>query len=124
MTEDLKFSFRKVWENDGKLRKGQLFEGHLVKVIDLETVEKIIGWYLDNNGSVTELQEGTLGYGKILCTGVENCPSILITERYVNEWSCDHTFRVINKLSKKLLKEMEKSACSYVTLGLNPKLNK
>ena len=113
--EDLRFSYKKAWEDDGKIRKGNIFSGHLVKVINLETVEKIIKWYMDNGGEVVELSEGCLGYGRIICTGVKDYPSILIKERFLNEWSSDYYFRCINKLSKKLLKEMEKATGYYET---------
>ena len=104
--EDLSFSYRK--EHDWNT-------GKTVKTLDAENIEKIIAWYLDNNGQVIVLEESVIGYGKLLCTGVDGYPSILITERFLNEWSSDHYFRCINKLSKKLLKEMEKATGYYET---------
>lgn len=111
--EDLRFRYRKVWIDDGKKRKGNLFPGHEVRVIDTETIEQIIAWYLDNGGEVLEIEEGSLGYGQILCTGVENTQSMLITEHYQNEWSSYHTFRCMNRMPKKYT---EKVRTYYETL--------
>lgn len=105
--EELRFKYRKIWEDDGKIRKGHLFPGREIKVLEAEDIEKIIAWYLENGGQVLEIAAGCLGYGKILCTGVDGYQSILITEKFQNEWSSIHTFRCMNKVSEKLRKECE-----------------
>lgn len=50
---------------------------------------------------VTTIKEGCLGLGKVIIDGGKNYKSYVITEVFLNEWSCDHKVRAYNKLPKK-----------------------
>lgn len=66
----------------------------------LEAVDRLIDRYIERDGVMVTVEEGTLGYGTTLLTG-ENLKTAVIQERYLNEWSSGHTVRFYNKLPKK-----------------------
>ena len=70
------------------------------------SVKAIIEEYAKRDGSIIELKEGTLGYGLTVCYG-ENLKTCIITEVYLNTWSCGHKVRFYNKMPKKYEKMIE-----------------
>ena len=62
------------------------------------------------------IREGTLGYGKFVLIAPEHpnpekiYMNIVVEEYYVNEWTSAHHVRKCRKLSKQLLKEIQKAS--------------
>lgn len=68
----------------------------------LESCENLIDRYVNQyGGSVSILEEGVLGLGKVLLHDAPGKKAIVIEERYLNPWSSGHTIRKYNKLPKK-----------------------
>lgn len=65
------------------------------------------------------IREGTLGYGKFVLIAPEHpnpekiYMNIVVEEYYVNEWSSGHKLRHCAKLSKALMKEIQKASDEY-----------
>lgn len=72
----------------------------------LKSVENLIERYINKGGEVVTLSCGVLGYGTTLLIG-KGLKTIVITERYVSDWSSTHTIRKYNKTPKKYLKALE-----------------
>lgn len=68
---------------------------------DLKQCEKLIDTYIDMGGSIMQIEDGCLGLGTLLLHDAPGKKSILIKERFLNEWSSTHTIRQYNKLPKK-----------------------
>lgn len=57
-----------------------------------------------------QLNEGSLGVGDwVLVAPTDHQWNFIIREKFVNEWSSAQTIRKCRKLSKAILKEIEKS---------------
>ena len=73
-----------------------------MKLYDLTTCEKLIDTYVYKyHGEVHEINEGTLGLGKLILYNGNGRKSIIIEEVYLNEWSSAHKIRMHNDLPKK-----------------------
>ena len=77
-----------------------------------KTVQKILNQYAELNGVIEELEEGSLGYGLIVChgSGLKTC---VITEKFLNSWTSGHTIRFYNKMPKKYQKMIDNLAASF-----------
>lgn len=68
----------------------------------LKYCENLITRYTDvRKGSVTQLEEGCLGLGKLILHDGYNAKTIIITEFYVSAWSSGHKVIMYNKMPKK-----------------------
>lgn len=65
-------------------------------------VQNLIGRYIDKGGESVTIQEGTLGYGKMILFG-EGLKTAIIEEVSLNEWSSGHKVRFYNKTPAKYL---------------------
>lgn len=74
-----------------------------------EAVQRVLSQYSELNGEIETIQEGSLGYGLIVCygSGLKTC---IIREVYVNEWSSGHTIRFYDKMPKKYQKMIDNLA--------------
>ena len=77
-----------------------------MKHYTLEAVEKLMNQYLEKGGEVITIDEGSLGWGKVVCIA-DGYKNAIITEVFVNEWSSSHTVRFCKKLSDKLQKQID-----------------
>lgn len=74
-----------------------------------EAVQRVLSQYSELNGEIETIQEGSLGYGLIVCfgSGLKTC---IIREVYVNAWSSGHTIRFYDKMPKKYQKMIDNLA--------------
>lgn len=63
-------------------------------------VEQLMDHYFRNGGNAFQVEDGSLGYGKMILAA-PGYKYAIITERYMNEWSSGHTIRLYNKLPEK-----------------------
>jgi hypothetical protein len=68
----------------------------------LSACTEIISRYVKLDGDVTTLEEGVLGLGTVICTGI-GLKTTIIQEIPLNEWSSTHTIRMYNRIPKKYL---------------------
>lgn len=61
---------------------------------------------LKNGFTEHTLQEGLLGWGLTVFTK-PNFKSVVVREKFINEWSSGHTIRKYNKLPKKYASAIE-----------------
>ncbi len=69
-------------------------------------VEKLMNAYAEKGGEITEIEEGSLGYGFMILHG-EGLKTTVVKEVYINEWSSGHTIRKYNKCPEKYRKILE-----------------
>ena len=74
-----------------------------MRLFSLKTVEKLIDNYINKGGTIINIEEGVLGYGKNILVGNE-LKTVIITEVYINEWSSGHTLRFYNNTPNKYKK--------------------
>jgi len=73
-----------------------------MKLYDLTTCEKLINTYINKHkGFLHQINEGTLGLGKLILYGAKGKKSIIIQEIALNQWSSAHKIRMYNDLPKK-----------------------
>lgn len=72
----------------------------------LKAVEALIEKYIQYNGEILTVREGSLGYGVTICYG-HNLKTAIITERYVNEWKSAHTIRMYERMPEKYQRLIE-----------------
>lgn len=71
-------------------------------------VSDLIESYINKGGCMYEISEGTLGYGEIILYDNNNkLKTVIIKERYINEWSSGHSIRMYQKTPKKYQKILE-----------------
>jgi hypothetical protein len=68
----------------------------------LKVVDNLINNYLENNGDILEITEGTLGHGTTICIAFGKKTAV-IQEVFLNSWSSAHTITLYNKLPKKYI---------------------
>ena len=67
-----------------------------------DVVRNLIDEYVSKGGEIIEIEEGVLGYGRLLLHDFKNkLKTIIINEVALNEWSSAHTIRMYNKCPKK-----------------------
>jgi hypothetical protein len=72
------------------------------KTYRLKTCEEVIDIYINKyHGHLHQIQEGSLGLGKLILYGAKGKKSIIIEEIFETHWSCTHKIRMYNKLPKK-----------------------
>jgi len=72
----------------------------------LESVNKLINNYVNKNGEVIEVIQGTLGHGVTICFG-SKLKTTVIKEIFVNSWTSTHSIRMYNKMPKKYEKMID-----------------
>ena len=74
-----------------------------------EAVLKVLNHYNELNGEIETIQEGSLGYGLMVCygSGLKTC---IIREVFLNAWESSHTIRFYNKMPKKYQKMIDNLA--------------
>lgn len=71
-----------------------------------KAVEGLVQRYADRGGEITEIEEGSLGYGFLILHG-EGLKTAVVKEVGLNAWSSAHTIRMYNKCPKKYAKMIE-----------------
>ena len=66
----------------------------------INSIETLIGRYIERGGQVITAIEGSLGYGTTILHG-EGLKTAIIQEHYINEWSSGNTVRMYNKTPAK-----------------------
>ena len=74
-----------------------------MKKYSFNAIDSLISQYINNGGAANTLEEGSLGYGKLLLTG-EGLKTCLVTEKYLNDSSSGHSIRYYNHTPKKYQK--------------------
>lgn len=69
-------------------------------------VERLMRIYNEKGGEITEIEEGTLGYGLLIMHG-DGLKTTVVREVYLNEWSSAHTIRKYKKCPKKYMKMLK-----------------
>ena len=79
-----------------------------MKLYPVETIDNLIRRYCDAGGEIYEMQEGVLGHGDLLLYHpTEKLKTVIVREKYINEWSSGHTVRAYNKMPTKYHKVLE-----------------
>jgi hypothetical protein len=78
----------------------------LPQLYSCSAVEKLINAYVEKGGEVTEIEEGSLGYGFLILHG-KGLKTTVVKEVYLNEWSSGHTIRKYDECPKKYKKVLE-----------------
>jgi len=74
-----------------------------MKLYNNDAVDKVVDMYLDNGGELHVIDDGCLAvYGMAILT-CEGYKSMILREKYLNEWSSATTARQYNKLPKKYM---------------------
>lgn len=71
-----------------------------MKLYTSTQVEQLVNNYLERNGECIQLNEGTLGHGKLLLSAPGKKYAV-IQEKYLNAWSSGHTIRFYNECPQK-----------------------
>jgi len=72
------------------------------KTYTLKTCEEVIDTYINKyQGELHQIQEGSLGLGKLILYGAKGKKSIIIEEIFETSWTSTHKIRMYNKLPKK-----------------------
>lgn len=71
-----------------------------MSIYTLQAVDNLIERYINRGGEIVTITDGVLGYGTTLLVG-DNLKTIVIQEKYLNEWSSGHTIRTYNVTPKK-----------------------
>jgi len=72
------------------------------KTYTLKTCQELIETYINEfKGSLFQLEEGSLGLGKLILYNGNGRKSIIIEEVFLNHWSSAHKIRMYNELPKK-----------------------
>lgn len=73
----------------------------------ISQINQLINQYTDKGGELYPVEEGCLlDYGLAILKG-EGLKTIIIKEKYLNEWSSAYTLRLYNKTPKKYEKILE-----------------
>lgn len=75
-------------------------------IYDCTKIKSLIDLYFNKGGEMVKVEEGVLGYGKIILFGI-GLKTTIVNEIYLNEWSSGHTIRKYNKCPKKYKKIIE-----------------
>jgi len=70
-----------------------------MKLYDYKTADKLISDYNDRNGEIFQFNEGVLGSGDWILTGLKY--SFVIKETYISAWSSGHKITKYKTLPKK-----------------------
>lgn len=69
-------------------------------VYSCSAVSTLIDTYYNKGGECVQIEEGVLGYGKLILFG-DGLKTTIIEEKPYNEWNSGHTIRMYNKCPKK-----------------------
>lgn len=75
----------------------------MAKMYSCTAIKAAVDFYMENDGVLYEIEEGTLGYGLSVLLSPKYY-SIIIREKYLNEWSSGHTIRQYEYLPYKYYK--------------------
>jgi hypothetical protein len=70
-----------------------------MKLYNYQTADKLINDYIDKGGIAHQFNEGVLGSGHWVLSGLNN--SFVILETFINSWSSGHKITKYKKLPKK-----------------------
>lgn len=70
------------------------------KLYGCEAVSNLINKYIERDGTVLTLEEGSLGYGLTVMFG-DGLKTTVVKEYPINCWSSGHTIRKYKKIPKK-----------------------
>lgn len=76
---------------------------HQPKLYDCNAVKSLIFKYIDNGGTFYQIEDGCLGWGKMILFG-DGLKTTIVTEVYVNTQTSGHTVRMYEKCPKSYLK--------------------
>ena len=74
-----------------------------MKLYSNEAVLKVLNHYNELNGEIETIQEGSLGYGLMVCYG-DGLKTCIIREVFLNAWESGHTIRFYKKNAEKISK--------------------
>lgn len=80
-----------------------------MKLYGCNAIGDLINRYTRQGGEVATIEEGCLGYGFLILYG-EGLKTIVIKEKYLNDWSSAHTVRAYNKTPNKYKELIEQYA--------------
>lgn len=72
------------------------------KLYSTTAIDQLIQRYLDHNGEIITLEEGTLGYGLMLLIA-PGYKTTVVKEVALNCWNSAHKVRMYNRCPKKYL---------------------
>lgn len=74
----------------------------------LSSIDKLIEDCCNNHRyTMAQIYDGCLGYGKLVLLAPPGYWNFVIEEVPINEWSCGHTVRKCQKISKRLQAEID-----------------
>jgi hypothetical protein len=80
----------------------------------IEACENLMQRYEAKGGEITQIYEGGVGLGLIVCHG-EGLKTVIISEVYLNAWSSAHSIRMYDKMPEKYRKLIEKAEAEAET---------
>lgn len=79
-------------------------------IYSISSTQEFISSMIEKGWDCIQLDEGVLGVGDLVLIAPDDKHyNFVIREVYLNEWSSGQTIRKCAKLSKKILKEIEKA---------------
>ena len=78
-----------------------------MKLYGSSSVENLINAYVERDGEIHEIEEGSLGYGLLIMTG-EGLKTTVVQEVYLNAQSSGHKIRKYNKIPLKYEEMLER----------------
>ena len=80
----------------------------------LQACENLIDKYVnDFGGTLTQIEEGSLGLGFLILHDAPNKKTILIREFFISAWSSGHTITMYNKMPKKYQKLIDELTLTF-----------
>lgn len=77
-------------------------------IYTIDCATDLIQKYIDGGYPVYTLDEGCLGYGLVVCDGLDDWKTSVISEVYLNEWSSAQKIRMYRTMPEKYRKMIEK----------------
>ena len=71
-----------------------------MKLYTSTAIDNLIEWYELQGGQMTQIKDGTLGHGLLILTA-DKLKSVVVQEKFINEWSSGHKVTRYNQLPKK-----------------------
>ena len=72
------------------------------KLYGSNEIKKLVFHYIDKGGNYNEIEQGCLGWGKLVLFG-DGLKTTIVEEVYINSQSSGHTVRMYDKCPKKYL---------------------
>jgi hypothetical protein len=71
-----------------------------MKNLTVSQVDNLISQYLNKNGELLQIEEGSLGHGFLILQG-EGLKTTIVKEVFISAWASGHEVTMYNKLPKK-----------------------